>query len=95
MKGTSEAASEAIQNKSGRGEKDSTMGVTLSVSPMLRRSRGRSSDNSDSETVTAADSVMGVTLFRDNAPNEFGYFTLALYSMFRLTAGETQVARAS
>ncbi len=39
-----------------------------------------------------ADSVLGVTLFRDNAPYEFGYFTLALYSMFRLTAGETQVA---
>ncbi len=34
---------------------------------------------------------MGVNLFRDDAPNEFGVFTLGLYSMFRLTAGETQV----
>jgi hypothetical protein len=34
---------------------------------------------------------MGVNLFRDDAPHEFGVFTLGLYSMFRLTAGETQV----
>ena len=34
---------------------------------------------------------MGVNLFRDSAPHEFGVFTLGLYSMFRLTAGETQV----
>ena len=38
-----------------------------------------------------ADSVMGVSLFRDQAPEDFGVFTLALCSMFRLTAGETQV----
>ncbi len=38
-----------------------------------------------------ADSVMGVNLFRDDAPHEFGVFTLGLYSMFRLTGGETQV----
>ena len=34
---------------------------------------------------------MGVSLFREHAPDEFGVFTLGLYSMFRLTAGETQV----
>jgi hypothetical protein len=34
---------------------------------------------------------MGVSLFRDQAPEAFGVFTLGLYSMFRLTAGETQV----
>ena len=34
---------------------------------------------------------MGVNLFRDDAPHEFGVFTLGLYSMFRLTGGETQV----
>ncbi len=39
----------------------------------------------------AADSVMGVSLFREHAPDDFGVFTLGLYSMFRLTAGETQV----
>ncbi len=38
---------------------------------------------------------MGVSLFRDDAPNDFGVFTLGLYSMFRLTAGETQVRSAS
>ncbi len=38
-----------------------------------------------------ADSIMGVSLFRDQAPDDFGVFTLGLYSMFRLTAGETQV----
>jgi hypothetical protein len=33
-----------------------------------------------------ADTVMGVSLFSDQVP---GSFTLGLYSMFRLTAGET------
>jgi hypothetical protein len=34
---------------------------------------------------------MGVTLFRDTAPQSFGLFDRALSSMFRLTAGETWV----
>jgi hypothetical protein len=37
----------------------------------------------------AADSVMGVSLFRDESPACFGSFSRALTSMFRLTAGET------
>jgi hypothetical protein len=38
---------------------------------------------------TAADSIMGVTMFRDVAPEGFGLFDRALGSMFRLTAGIT------
>jgi hypothetical protein len=38
---------------------------------------------------TAADSIMGVTMFRDVAPEGFGLFDRALGSMFRLTAGMT------
>ena len=34
---------------------------------------------------------MGVSLFRDLDPEDFGRFTLGLYAMFRLTSGETQV----
>ncbi len=36
-----------------------------------------------------ADSVMGVSLFREQSPACFGSFSRALTSMFRLTAGET------
>ena len=34
---------------------------------------------------------MGVTLFRETAPDNFGNFVRALSTMFRLTAGDTWV----
>ena len=39
----------------------------------------------------AADSIMGVTLFREAAPASFGNFVRGLSVMFRLTAGDTWV----
>jgi hypothetical protein len=51
----------------------------------------RSSFHTACPRPAVADSVMGVSLFREQAPEDFGVFTLGLYSMFRLTAGETQV----
>jgi hypothetical protein len=38
-----------------------------------------------------ADSIMGVSIFRDVAPGSFNTFDRALSTMFRLTAGETWV----
>jgi hypothetical protein len=42
-------------------------------------------------TRPCADSIMGVTLFRETAPANFDNFFRALSTMFRLTAGETWV----
>jgi hypothetical protein len=39
-----------------------------------------------------ADSIMGVTFYSDDAPNEFGKFDRALITMYRLTAGDTWVS---
>ena len=41
--------------------------------------------------LSRADSIMGVTIFRETAPNNFDNFFRALSTMFRLTAGETWV----
>ena len=38
-----------------------------------------------------ADSIMGVTLFRESAPDNFGNFVRGLSTMFRLTAGDTWI----
>ena len=39
----------------------------------------------------SADSIMGVTFFADDAPEEFGKFDRAFITMYRLTAGDTWV----
>jgi hypothetical protein len=39
-----------------------------------------------------ADSIMGVTFYADDAPEEFGKFDRALITMYRLTAGDTWVS---
>jgi hypothetical protein len=41
--------------------------------------------------VMAIYAIIGVTYFRDDAPDEFGKFDRAFVSMFRITAGETWV----
>jgi hypothetical protein len=37
----------------------------------------------------AADSILGVSLFADESPVDFGRFDQAFITMFRITAGET------
>jgi hypothetical protein len=41
--------------------------------------------------LSIADSIMGVTFYSDEAPQEFGKFDRALITMYRLTAGDTWV----
>jgi hypothetical protein len=41
------------------------------------------------EASFSSDSIIGVTLFSEIAPQDFGAFDRAFVSMFRLTAGET------
>jgi hypothetical protein len=42
-----------------------------------------------SNDLSSPDSIIGVTLFSEVAPQDFGAFDRAFVSMFRLTAGET------
>jgi hypothetical protein len=48
-------------------------------------------DSTVSDLFSLADSIVGVSLFADEAPDDFKEFNRAFIAMFRITAGETWV----